>query len=606
MPKSLRYNLEYRRAALEYGRASTENAEALWSACARDPLFWLNTFVWTYDPRPAVPDSPRRHLNTAVVPFITWRFQDDAFLSILDAIAIGYDLLIEKSRDMGASWLSILAFLYRWWFIDYQSFLMASRKEELVDKTGDLSALMPKLDLVLKMAPGWLVPDYERNRLHLRNLENGSVIDGESTNSDLGRGGRDTALLLDEFAAVEDGYAVLHSTRDTARCRIFNSTPQGASNAFYDKAHSDMKKLTLHWTLHPEKARGRYTGSDGRPKSPWYDEQCRRAVNAREIAQELDIDYTGSDYQFFPNETLDLLRSRIRPPLYAGDLEFDHQTLEPIHFRDVENGPMRMWFHPEASGKPPDDTRYVVGADVATGSRDLEGRGASNSALTVADVRTGEVVAMYVIHGLEAHLFARVAVSLCRWFRGCDGLGAFLIWEDNGPGMVFRAAVLEHDYRNIYYREVESSIRRPRTDKPGYWTTQDTKVALLKGYQSMLQKGDFVNPDIETYRELRMYVYTANGVVTHSRAAHTTDPTGARHNHADRVVSQALCALAIQQLRGRGVSGEELRIREELARPKPGSMAFRRQERMRLNRLQPHERRRRERERWPLTISRAG
>ena len=89
--------------------------------CKRDPLFWLNAFVWTYDPRK----------KRSIVPFTAYPFQGG---SLVDIIHADEDLLIEKSRDMGATWICSMAFLHEWMFGSYKTFLMVSRKEDLVDK----------------------------------------------------------------------------------------------------------------------------------------------------------------------------------------------------------------------------------------------------------------------------------------------------------------------------------------------------------------------------------------------------------------------------------------------------------------------------------------
>lgn len=97
--------------------------------------------------------------------------------------------------------------------------------------------MMWKLDHLIKWCPKWLLPTFTRTKMHLTNLETGSSIDGESTNQNFGRGDRRTGVVLDEFAAVENGHAILRATRDVTRCRIFNSTPNGTGNAFYDICH---------------------------------------------------------------------------------------------------------------------------------------------------------------------------------------------------------------------------------------------------------------------------------------------------------------------------------------------------------------------------------
>ncbi|MCK5604749.1 hypothetical protein KAR91_22860, partial [Candidatus Pacearchaeota archaeon] len=289
VPKEFYANLAFRRKMIELGASSFEAAKELWIMCKRDPLFYINTFVFTYDPR----------RQPSALPFITYEYQDEAILELNEAVG-NYDLFIEKSRDMGASWLCLFVPQYRFQFHDLQSFLMVSRKEDLVDKTEDPDCLFWKVDFIHENQPAWLRPRVNRNKLHIYNLDNGSTIDGSSTTGDVGRGGRRTAILLDEFASVDDGYAVLAATRDTTTCRLFNSTPKGTGNAFYDMKMTDIRKLRMHWSQHPIKAEGLYTSKDGqliiiddrhnhaegyefildgKLRSPWYDVQCKRAAH---------------------------------------------------------------------------------------------------------------------------------------------------------------------------------------------------------------------------------------------------------------------------------------------------------------------------------------
>ena len=63
-----------------------------------------------------------------------------------------------------------------------------------------------------------MVPEHRRNKLKLINMENGSKIEGESTTDNIGRGGRRTSLLVDEFAAFDGGgYDVLSATADNTK-----------------------------------------------------------------------------------------------------------------------------------------------------------------------------------------------------------------------------------------------------------------------------------------------------------------------------------------------------------------------------------------------------
>ncbi len=545
VPKDFAANLKFRREMIQMGCCDPKAAEELWIMCSRDPLFYINTFVFTYDPR----------RQPSALPFITYDYQDEAILSIEDALG-DHDLFIEKSRDMGASWLCIFGFEYRFHFRPLQSFLCVSRKEDLVDKTEDPDCLFWKMDFIHKNQPGWLRPNVNRTKLHIYNIDNGSTIDGSSTTGDVGRGGRRTAILLDEFASVDDGHAVLRATRDTTTCRLFNSTPKGTGNAFYDMKQTDVEKLRMHWSKHPIKSAGLYISEngqlnimdtrfafpadyefilDGKLRSPWYDAECKRAAHTMEIAQELDIDYLGSDYQFFDSLVLDRIqKEQVKEPYLVGDLDFDVTTFTPHGFLEREKGPLLLWAYVDARGHLPEDRNYVLGVDVAAGT------GASNSCISITDCKTKEKIGEYAVNKYKPHELAKVAVAMARWLKGASGT-ARLIWEANGPGREFGDTVIELGYRNIYYRVNERSLSKKQSDTPGWFSTKEGKLALLGDYRKSLASNEFINRSYQAIREAREYVFTAAGSVEHAKSINTIDPTGARENHGDRVIADALC-----------------------------------------------------------------
>ena len=182
--------------------------------------------------------DPRLEGNKRI-PFITYPFQDKVLGILVDSIG-KEDIIIEKSRDMGATWLCLAVFLWRWQFWDGETFLLMSRKEDMVDKSGDPKTLMWKIDFMLEFQPSWLRPKYERRQLHLANLQNGSTIDGESTTGEASKGDRRTAIMVDEFASVDDasrpreGHKLLEATKDVTNSRWFVSTHNGVGTAFHD------------------------------------------------------------------------------------------------------------------------------------------------------------------------------------------------------------------------------------------------------------------------------------------------------------------------------------------------------------------------------------
>ena len=530
VPKDPKANLAFRKDLIKMGSTDKKAAEELYIMCSRDILFYINAFCWTYDPR----------VGDGTLPFLTYDFQNTALIEMEDAIG-QRDIVIKKSRDMGASWMLLTVFEWRWHFRNSQSFLLVSRNEDYVDKPGNPKSLFWKIDFIHKYLPGWMKPRITRTKLRLTNEYNGSTIDGESTTGDVARGDRRTAIGLDEFAAfdVDAGYRALASTRDATKCRVFNSTPSGTNNAFFDLATSEtMQTVTLHWTQHPIKSAGSYKDSQGKTRSPWYDEECKRCANPQEIAQELDIDFAGSDYQFFDVRMLDrLMQETASPPLAIGELLHNQVNGNVEGFDPAPKGKLRLWVNPDAHGKLPTDRKYVIGADIAAGT------GSSNSVLSIGDCRTGEKVGELVTPNLRPDQLATYAVALGRWFCGPDK-EALLIWEAPGPGRNYGDRILELGYKNIWYKQDQSG---KQSKIPGWWPTKDEKRSLYSDYRTALSTSHFINRSMDALRECKEIVFAATGWITHSRSLRTIDPSGARENHGDRPTADALLWRGMQK-----------------------------------------------------------
>ena len=582
VPKGMSANLAFRADMLRMAGTDLLAASQLWTMCSEDMLFYVNTFCWTYDPRPEA-ISP-------VLPFITYpEFQDEAMLSIADCVVVGEDFAMPKSRDMGASWMGLTVFEWFWHFRHDLSFLLVSRNEDYVDKNGNPKALFQKIDFLHRHQPHWLLPtgrwlgqkDPNRQSLHMGNADTDSVIDGESTTSDAGRGDRRTAMFIDEHAAfkLNDGFLVLKATRDTTSCRGFNSTPQGSNNGFYDVVHNTSARIIrLHWSSHPEKKRGLYNTNrvkkpklldgfrgivkvrqkgdrkskevmfpddypfilDGKLRSPWYDVQCARCASAMEIAQELDIDFLGSAYQYFDSESIDLLRKKYcRPSIRRGDLEFDAESFHPKRFADNSRGILELWIALDANDQPAKDRQFVIGTDVSAGT------GASNSVCSIVDKKTREKIGLLKTPNLRPNPFAKLAIALANFFNG-----ALMIWDASGPtGKVFTQQVIGSHYGNIYYRHNEKKVTHKISDEPGYYLSGPAKYALLEDYRSDLADHAFINRSETGMNECLQFIRTGPETVEHSAAANAQDPSGARTAHGDEVIADALAALGCRDNR---------------------------------------------------------
>lgn len=550
VPKGIEENLAFRKELIKLGAESRANSEELWIMCKRDPLFWINSFCYTYDPR---------KVECPEIPFITYPYQDRA-IDEIDGILGKEDIFDEKSRDMGATWIILVLPTHRWLFFEGQSFLLISRNEDYVDKPGDRKSLFWKIDFINRYLPRWMVPDYTRRYLHLSNNDNNSSIDGESTTGNVGRGDRRTAIVLDEFAAFkrDEGYAALKSTQAATNCRIFNSTPAGIGNAFYDVSLTAIRKIRMHWSEHPEKNPGLYRGTngilelhdkkyrfpedyqyimDGKIRSPWYDRECKRASHPSEIEQELDINYRSSDNPFFEADLIDeVLRRDVKQSKMCGIMDYAIDTHQPKEFIEQEGGYLKLWIDLQ-NGTPPLDKDYVGGIDIATGQDITSDRSiSSNSVLSIAEKGTGIKVAELAVANLNPHEFAELSVVVARWFNN-----AFLIWEANGPGRIFGNTVYKLGYRKFFYRRSEKRVSKKITEEPGWWSDKQTKLSLLGEYRRALKYGLYTNQSEAAVQECRQIIYFANGTVGHAGSLNELSPAAFGENHSDRVIADALC-----------------------------------------------------------------
>jgi hypothetical protein len=575
VPKDPIENIEWRKFLIEQASADKEFAADLWVACSRDLLFWINSFCFTLDPR---------RIDCPSIPFITWDTQDEVLLEIEHAIG-RHDLWIEKSRDQGVTWDVLTVYTWHFIFHDQNHFMCASRKEELVDDKDNPNCLFSKIDFILNHLPGWMRPEITRQSMKFINSENGSTITGESTNADLGRGGRQKSVFCDEFPAVPNAAQVLGATGAVCKGRIFVGTHKGTGTVFYKHIRQPGKRvLRVHWTTHPLQKRGLYRSVDGRieiidkdfrgkvliedkeyrfpeeypfvadgkVRSPYYDNECcKLGQNKVLIAQEMDIDPAGSAYQFFDAGVLDgvLAIARSKRPCHVGDLMVDWQTGEPIDFKEDKNGSLRLWLPLDHNGKlPPQE--YVLGIDIAQG---LSGDMSSNSVISIGSRQTREKIGEYATCRVTPEELAYMAYGLAHWMA-YEEVPAKIIWEHNGPGKLFWKSLSQLGHTNIYRRKNIDKATQVETDMPGWWSGKGSKETLLSQLRLAYKRGDFLNPSTEAVEECYQYQQLENGSVVHASSANSEDPTGANENHGDRVIADALLW---DQIKGKPASKEE-------------------------------------------------
>lgn len=572
VPKDYELNVQYRSSILDKARSSSSYRELVIEKCSADCLYYINLCLWTYCPKD-FSYQPRQ-------PFITYPCQDYLVWNLLKAIG-NYDLTVLKSRDMGVTWITLAVLHWKWMFQEEQSFLLVSRKEEYVDKTGAPRELFWKLDYFNKHLPDFMLPEgivpFQRNKFRrqktLIHPKTRSVIAGEATVQDLSRGDRLTAIMVDEAASIKDLEMVQKASRDATYSRIFISTPKG-KNAFYDqvvKAFQQDQLFVLHWSMHPRKREGLYVFDrqdvqprvydgrlprgypaiqDGRVRSIWYDQEEARAARRSEIAEELDLDfYESGQSPYLDAEVLARLAQQSQTPLLRGTLWIDAASPEKFQFMAEPQGELAIWdarllpIQARPPGTIEKNYRAVIGIDIATGSTGPE---SSNSVLCVFSIDQMRIAAELVSGNLEIEDLALVTHALASWLNG-----ALVIWEDNGIGNVFGRYLFNRlGYRNVYMRMASKGFYDRPTRVPGWYSTPREKRILLTQLAIAIRENRIQIPSRETIKDLSNYIYTEDGDIRHPRK--TIDGS-----HGDRVIALALAYRATIDVPGYGVNLEK-------------------------------------------------
>ena len=246
----------------------------------------------------------------------------------------------------------------------------------------------------------------------------------------------------------------------------------------------------------------------------------------------MEIDYGGAGYQFFDSRDIhELINLYCTPAKYRGDLEFDFETLEPEKFREHGHGALEIWCE-LIHGAPP-ARPYVIGIDAAAGT------GASNSVLSVWDAKSCEKVAQFVDPNIKPERLAKLAIALSKWLWD-----AYLIWETNGSGRAFGDAVVEWGFGR-YYKRASTVDTGEAAAKAGWAPTRDNKYQLLSQYRGALADRTICNRCEQAMMECLEYLFLGNNWVEHASLNENEDPSGARDQHGDRVVADALACKVI-------------------------------------------------------------
>lgn len=261
-----------------------------------NPIEFINDFCITYDPRNAGSEKP------PLMPFCTFQKQNELINFIIELIDDQESGLIEKSRDMGATWVCCAVSVYLFLFRSGSAVGWGSRKEQLVDRLGDPDSIFEKIRMIIRYMPKFFLPEGFSEKEHMSymkimNPETGASITGEAGDN-IGRGGRKLIYFKDESAHYTRPEMIEASLGDNTNVQVDISSVNGTANVFYRKRHSGIvwssdkkipkgknRVLVMDWRDHPLKTQ------------EWYDTRKEKQESeglGHIFSQEVDRDYSSS------------------------------------------------------------------------------------------------------------------------------------------------------------------------------------------------------------------------------------------------------------------------------------------------------------------------
>ena len=239
---------------------------------AKHPVEFIQDWMMTYDPRKPMP----------YMPFILFPKQQEYIMWLHEMMTIKSDGLVEKSRDVGASWLNMAFGCWAFLFCKGIKIGVGSRKEALVDRIGDMDSILEKGRAIIEKLPKEFKPSrYDLAFMKFRNFDMESSITGEAGDN-IGRGGRNTIYFKDESAFYERPERIEAALSQNSDVKIDVSTPNGNGNPFYKKRFGGkIPVFIFDWRDDPRKTEA------------WYNKQ-KDILEPWILAQEVDRDYNAS------------------------------------------------------------------------------------------------------------------------------------------------------------------------------------------------------------------------------------------------------------------------------------------------------------------------
>lgn len=228
-----------------------------------DPVKFICHWCDTYEPRNAGKGLPTR------MPLLLFRRQEELIHFYHACLVNEGNGLVEKSRDMGATWCGVGYSIWLWRFVGGTTVGWGSATADKLDRLGTPDSIFEKIRLCIRGLPAIFKPKKFKDE-HLMfkrvvNADTGSNIVGE-IGDQIGRGGRTRIYFVDEAAYLEHPDAVEGALSENTRVRIDISSVSPPGTLFHRTRQTGVEwspgkpiakdksnVFLLDWRDHPEK-----------------------------------------------------------------------------------------------------------------------------------------------------------------------------------------------------------------------------------------------------------------------------------------------------------------------------------------------------------------
>lgn len=221
--------------------------------CKQDPVYFISNYVYIFEPR----IDKRGRFSAGLKLFELWPRQVEYVNFLEQNYRQGKGAVVEKCRDMGATFTTLAWIFWHWLFDQNFTALLGSLTEEDIKKNpGEPDPLFSKIDWFITNLPPWFLPegfnyDTDSMSMSLVNKKQKNAITGQRRTDRFGLGKRKSVIMIDEYADWE--FSVTGNCRYTTNSLIRVSTVKGENHFTResDAAKETGEQFIFEWWENP-------------------------------------------------------------------------------------------------------------------------------------------------------------------------------------------------------------------------------------------------------------------------------------------------------------------------------------------------------------------